>query len=150
MILKVENVVMRAKMMAKCIKIAKVRNNFMNKPKQTCSLFFSPFCSHAKHLEALNNFSTLMSFVAAFNNASIGRLKHTKKELPKKSIEELQSLETLMSPEANYKTYRTTIHSSNPPSIPYIGFKHQRKTQTIHPIAHRFSFFPRFGRNLFE
>jgi hypothetical protein len=41
----------------------------------------------AKYLLALNNFSSLMAFIAGWNTASVIRLKWTMKDLPKKTIE---------------------------------------------------------------
>lgn len=75
----------------------------------------------ASHLLQLNNFSTLMAFIAGFNKAAVQRLKHTIKELPARTGKRLAELETLMTAESSYKNYRSKIHSVNPPCIPYIG-----------------------------
>lgn len=75
----------------------------------------------AHHLYLLNNFATLMAFVAAFNKAAINRLKFTKKELASKYMKKLEDLEQLMAAEGAYKVYRACLHSVNPPCIPYLG-----------------------------
>jgi len=75
----------------------------------------------AEQLRNLNNFSTLMAFLAAFNNSAVNRLKFTRQLIPKKLTETLKELETLMSVEGSSKRYREALHNSNPPSIPYLG-----------------------------
>jgi hypothetical protein len=72
-------------------------------------------------LHQLNNFSTLMAFVAGFNNAAIQRLKYTRAELSNRSLKRLETLENLMSAEGSYKHYRSVIHRAKPPLVPYIG-----------------------------
>jgi hypothetical protein len=72
-------------------------------------------------LYTLNNFSTLMAFIAGFNKAPVTRLKHTMKEVPAKSAKKLMELEKIMSAESSYKFYRAAIHTVNPPCIPYVG-----------------------------
>jgi hypothetical protein len=75
----------------------------------------------ADHLRKLNNFNTLMAFVAMFNTAAIFRLKHTKSELSPKSAEMLAELCTLMDTEGGSALYRKTLESTLPPAIPYLG-----------------------------
>ncbi|TPX40913.1 hypothetical protein SeLEV6574_g06351 [Synchytrium endobioticum] len=75
----------------------------------------------AVHLHGLNNFSTLMAFIAGLNKAAIMRLKHTFKELSSTSRKKLADFEKLMTAENSYKTYRAALHTVNPPCIPYIG-----------------------------
>jgi len=96
MILKVENLRVRTKMMTKCINIA-------------------------KQLQKLNNFSTMMAFIAGLNNAAVSRLALTKQELSSRTVEDLASLEQLMSAQSSYKAYREAIHTANPPLISYLG-----------------------------
>jgi hypothetical protein len=45
------------------------------------------FALCAQCLYALNNFSSLMAFIAGWNTSSVIRLKWTMKDLPKKTIE---------------------------------------------------------------
>lgn len=75
----------------------------------------------AGHLYAMNNFSTLMAFIAGFSKAGVQRLRHTIRELPVKTTKRLAEMERLMSAESSYKSYRAKIHTINPPCIPYIG-----------------------------
>ncbi|TPX31310.1 hypothetical protein SmJEL517_g05330 [Synchytrium microbalum] len=75
----------------------------------------------ATQLHALNNFSTLMAFIAGLNKAAIMRLKYTFKELSSSSRKKLADLEKLMTAENSYKAYRAALHTVNPPCIPYIG-----------------------------
>jgi len=62
-----------------------------------------------------------MAFVAGLNAAAVTRLKHTKAELNKNVLKNLETLEKLMSAESSYKQYRAEIHKAEPPIIPYIG-----------------------------
>ena len=96
MIVKGENLKVRAKMMTKVITIA-------------------------KYLKQFNNFSTMMALIAGLNNAAISRLSLTKKELTKSTVEDLNNLEQLMSAVSSYKGYRSALHSADPPVIPYMG-----------------------------
>lgn len=75
----------------------------------------------AKHVERMNNFNLLMALVSGMNNACVARLKWTKALMSRKSLETLERLETLMSPEGSYKAYRETLASINPPCIPFIA-----------------------------
>ena len=72
-------------------------------------------------LYQLNNFSTLMAFIAGFNKAPVTRLKHTMREVNTRTAKKLIELENIMSAESSYKNYRAKIHTVNPPCIPYIG-----------------------------
>jgi len=96
MILKVESIKIRARMMMKCIHIM-------------------------KHLFKLNNFCSLMAFIAGFNNAAVSRLNNTKSQCSSKALEELATFERLMSGEKSSKAYRHHIHNANPPLVPYMG-----------------------------
>ena len=69
----------------------------------------------------MNNFSSLMAFIAGFNKSPLTRLKFTMKELPTRTLKRLSELEKLMSAESAYKVYRYRLHSVNPPCIPYLG-----------------------------
>jgi hypothetical protein len=75
----------------------------------------------ADHLRKLNNFNTLMAFVAMFNTAAIFRLKHTKSELSPKATETLEELCKLMDTEGGSTVYRQTLENTLPPAIPYLG-----------------------------
>ncbi|RKO86524.1 ras guanine nucleotide exchange factor domain-containing protein, partial [Blyttiomyces helicus] len=77
-------------------------------------------CWTAKCLHGLNNFSTLMAFIAGLNKACITRLKLTAKELPSKFAKKLADFERLMTAEGSFKNYRACIRAANPPCIPYM------------------------------
>lgn len=75
----------------------------------------------ADHLKRLNNFSTLMSFVAVFNSASITRLRQTFNELSPKTEETLKDVIRTMSTQYGYKLYRRILEYITPPCIPFLG-----------------------------
>lgn len=76
----------------------------------------------AEHLRKLNNFNTLMAFVAIYGNAAIYRLKHTKAELPPKSIEIADELVALMSTDDASRKYRELLERTiGVPAIPFLG-----------------------------
>lgn len=85
---------------------------------------FAKLIEVADHLHALRNFSTLMAFVAGFNNAAIVRLKHTRAELPGKAVKRLEALEAVMSAEASYREYRQQLQNSPTSRIPYMYALH--------------------------
>eukprot|EP00004_Rigifila_ramosa_P001953 TRINITY_DN11970_c0_g1_i1.p1 TRINITY_DN11970_c0_g1~~TRINITY_DN11970_c0_g1_i1.p1 ORF type:complete len:866 (+),score=210.34 TRINITY_DN11970_c0_g1_i1:24-2600(+) len=69
----------------------------------------------------LNNFNAIAAVNAGLNVSGIHRLKGLKSGL-NKSLEEAQvQLETLMDPQGSYAKYRDTIHSINPPCVPFLG-----------------------------
>lgn len=75
----------------------------------------------AEQLCSLHNYLGLMAFISGMNHSSIGRLKFTKQLLAKKSQQSLKDMEKLMSAESSFKTYRSAIHTANPPCLPYLG-----------------------------
>lgn len=75
----------------------------------------------ADHLRKLQNYNTLMAFVAVFNSAAVGRLKHTFSELAPRTLATLNELKTLMRPDDAYLNYRTELEASLPPCVPYLG-----------------------------
>eukprot|EP01117_Protostelium_nocturnum_P002738 TRINITY_DN1360_c0_g1_i1.p1 TRINITY_DN1360_c0_g1~~TRINITY_DN1360_c0_g1_i1.p1 ORF type:complete len:1498 (-),score=713.70 TRINITY_DN1360_c0_g1_i1:124-4617(-) len=75
----------------------------------------------AEELRKLNNYNTLMGFIAGLNMSSILRLKKTFEDVPPAKLEVFKSLEKLMSPVGSYKLYRTNIKKAIPPLLPYIG-----------------------------
>jgi len=75
----------------------------------------------AEHLRKLQNYNTLMAFVAVFNSSAIHRLKHTLSELPQKAMDTLTELKRLMRPDDAYLQYRLELEQCLPPCVPYIG-----------------------------
>jgi len=82
---------------------------------------FTTLVRIAEQLRNLNNYSTLMAFLAAINNSSVSRLRFTKQLLTRRTTETIKELEDLMSVEGSSKKYREALHKSNPPCIPYLG-----------------------------
>jgi hypothetical protein len=82
---------------------------------------YSFFVLVAKDLFDLHNFNSMMAIIAGLNNAAISRLKFTSAELPKKHQKTKEQLEEVMSSTGSHQLYRKTIHSLNPPMIPYLG-----------------------------
>jgi hypothetical protein len=79
------------------------------------------FVEVAKHLAALQNFDGVMQFVAAFQSASVSRLKKTWAAQPKATLEELARLKDLLSPQSSFSKLRDALRSANPPAVPYVG-----------------------------
>ncbi|PRP79654.1 hypothetical protein PROFUN_10554 [Planoprotostelium fungivorum] len=75
----------------------------------------------AEILKNLNNYNTLMGFVAGLNMSAILRLKKTFEEVSTAEKELFKSLEKLMSPSKSYSAYRTQLKRSSGPILPYIG-----------------------------
>jgi len=69
----------------------------------------------------LNNFNTLMAILAGLSSAPIHRLKRTWAPLTSKLKLELESLRKTMDHASNFAVYRDTLHSVNPPCVPFLG-----------------------------
>lgn len=85
------------------------------------AIIFAKLVGVAEHLRKLQNYNTLMAFVAVFNSAAIGRLKHTVSEMTPRAQAALAELKTLMRPDDAYLTYRTELEEAIPPCVPYLG-----------------------------
>jgi len=77
--------------------------------------------SIAEHLFKLNNFNSLMAFLAGFGTSAVYRLKFTREGLTERSKKTLADLENLMSASGSYSNYRTALHEVNPPCVPFLG-----------------------------
>jgi hypothetical protein len=76
----------------------------------------------ASCLRTLNNFNSLMAFLAGINAAPVSRLRKTRRIVStRKCFSEYTDLELLMSSEKSFSRYRTALKRSQPPSIPYLG-----------------------------
>ncbi|TPX62785.1 hypothetical protein SpCBS45565_g06925 [Spizellomyces sp. 'palustris'] len=71
---------------------------------------------------AINNYNTLMSILAGLNSAPIHRLKRTWELLSARTHGLLDILRKTMNPTKNFSHYRETLHSANPPCVPFLGF----------------------------
>ncbi|KAJ1560088.1 hypothetical protein HK405_008279 [Cladochytrium tenue] len=79
------------------------------------------FIAIAEKCCTLNNFNTLMSVLAALNTAPIHRLKRTWDLVPARSMSALTTLRETMDSTKNFSRYRDTLHSANPPCVPFLG-----------------------------
>jgi hypothetical protein len=75
----------------------------------------------ADHLRKLQNYNTLMAFVAVFNSSAVHRLKHTFSELSPKTLDILNDLKRLMRPDDAYRNYHIELEACLPPCVPYLG-----------------------------
>ncbi|KAI9101686.1 ras guanine nucleotide exchange factor domain-containing protein [Phlyctochytrium arcticum] len=76
----------------------------------------------ADRCRSMNNFNTLMSVLAGLNSAPIHRLKRTWDLLSARSHAALDNLRKTMNPTKNFSHYRESLHSANPPCVPFLGF----------------------------
>ncbi|KAJ3324870.1 hypothetical protein HDU76_013312 [Blyttiomyces sp. JEL0837] len=90
-------------------------------PKKRASLI-KHFINIAERCRLLNNFNTLMAILAGLNTAPIHRLNRTWELLSAKSQQSLESLRATMDSTKNFSRYRETLHSINPPCVPFLGF----------------------------
>lgn len=75
-----------------------------------------------QHLKDLNNYHTLMAFLAGINDGPIFRLKFTLSSIPENKIKILEELQSLMNADSNYENYRQqlAVVPSTQPCIPYL------------------------------
>ncbi|KAJ3050654.1 hypothetical protein HK102_012227, partial [Quaeritorhiza haematococci] len=86
------------------------------------SALIKHFILVADRCRALNNFNTLMAILAGLNSAPIHRLKRTWELLSTRAQSILDILRKTMNPTKNFSTYRESLHSVNPPCVPFLGF----------------------------
>jgi hypothetical protein len=79
------------------------------------------FVDVAKYLAALQNYDGVMQFMAAFQSASVSRLKKTWAAQSKATLAELARLKDLLSPQSSFAKLRDALRSANPPAVPYVG-----------------------------
>lgn len=79
------------------------------------------FIEVAKYLAALQNYDGVMQFMAAFQSASVSRLKKTWAAQSKATLAELTRLKDLLSPQSSFAKLRDALRSANPPAVPYVG-----------------------------
>lgn len=79
------------------------------------------FIGVAEKCRQLNNFSTLTAILAAFQTASIHRLRRTWDHIPQRSQATLEGLNKLMGASMNFAEYREMLHIVNPPCVPFLG-----------------------------
>lgn len=63
----------------------------------------------AQQLKEMNNFNTLMGFVAGLNMSCVSRLKNTFNQVSKRSMEQYRALQELLDPKSSFKSLRDAI-----------------------------------------
>ncbi|KAL9099811.1 MAG: hypothetical protein Q9163_004734 [Psora crenata] len=79
------------------------------------------FVSIADKCRSMNNFSTLTSIISALGTAPIHRLQRTWSQVNARTQNALENMRKLMNNSKNFAEYRETLHSANPPCIPFFG-----------------------------
>eukprot|EP00050_Salpingoeca_kvevrii_P021916 m.117881 g.117881 ORF g.117881 m.117881 type:complete len:1579 (+) comp9523_c0_seq4:72-4808(+) len=74
-----------------------------------------------KCLRKLRNFNSLMALLSGVNCAAVHRLTHTLEMLGARQRASLEKINTLMSHERSFATYRAVVSSCQLPAIPYLG-----------------------------
>jgi hypothetical protein len=75
----------------------------------------------ASECRALNNFHATFALVAGLNSAPVHRLQKTWAQLSDRERAAFAALGELVSSAKSFKQYRETLHTVNPPCVPYIG-----------------------------
>jgi son of sevenless-like protein len=104
----------RAKLITRFIEIADVSFLFL-----LISVFKGVFLE--QKCRVLNNFNTLMAILSGLNASHVHRLKRTWEIVSAKSHQIFESLNVLMDTSKNRINYRETLHSINPPCVPFLG-----------------------------
>ena len=89
--------------------------------------------SYQSSLSKILNISLLLSLLG-LQSSSVFRLKKTWESVSKRKLASLQKLGSCLSRESSYKVYRETLHSRQPPIIPYIGLLLLRRSILFYPI----------------
>ncbi|KAJ2479855.1 hypothetical protein IWW56_002813 [Coemansia sp. RSA 2131] len=79
------------------------------------------FIAFAEHCRALNNFNTLMSVLGALTSVPVERLTRTWQAVQQKPMAMYNQLRQIMRTDRNFAEYRDSLHSCNPPAIPFVG-----------------------------
>ncbi|CAB4380587.1 unnamed protein product [Rhizophagus irregularis] len=88
--------------------------------KKRC-LYIKHFVAVADKCRALNNFNSLTAIISGLNSAPIHRLKRTWEMVNTKTIQTLEALNKIMNSTKNFAEYRETLHTVNPPCVPFLG-----------------------------
>ncbi|KAJ1906579.1 hypothetical protein LPJ81_001276 [Coemansia sp. IMI 209127] len=79
------------------------------------------FISFAEQCRMLNNFNTLMSVLGALTSVPVERLTRTWQAVQQKALGTYNQLKQIMRTDRNFAEYRDSLHSCNPPAIPFVG-----------------------------
>ena len=85
------------------------------------SVMWSRFVVIGDALLRLKNFNSLLAILSAFNVSAINRLRETRRLMPPPMLKWIEAQMKLMNSEGSYHTYRETLHTVEPPAIPYLG-----------------------------
>jgi hypothetical protein len=83
--------------------------------------FLRKFITIADHCRSICNYNGLMEILSGLNMTAIYRLKRTWASLSPRVLNMFQSLNQLMSPDANFKVYRELLKKDTQPRVPYLG-----------------------------
>eukprot|EP00761_Pharyngomonas_kirbyi_P000502 gb/GECH01000502.1/.p1 GENE.gb/GECH01000502.1/~~gb/GECH01000502.1/.p1 ORF type:complete len:780 (+),score=147.68 gb/GECH01000502.1/:1-2340(+) len=81
---------------------------------------YTKFIRISSHLRKLNNFSSLIAILAAFESAPVYRMGSTK-SVSKKYSDELEDLAKLLNHDGSYSAFRNALAASTPPCIPNLA-----------------------------
>lgn len=79
------------------------------------------FIDVAVELRKMNNFLGVMSFISAFAQASINRLRFSLEKLSEGHKGKLKELQVLMNPQKSFHEYRNAYNEAGSKAIPYLG-----------------------------
>lgn len=85
------------------------------------AVMWSRFVVIGDALLRLKNFNSLLAILSAFNTSAVNRLRETKRLVPTPMLKWIESQMRLMDSNGSYHVYRETLHSVEPPAIPYLG-----------------------------
>jgi len=88
---------------------------------QTRAEVLEHFIKIAEKCMDLNNFNAMMEIISGLNTTSINRLKHTWNAISPKAQSLYSKMGQIMSPDKNYANFRHTLHTRQPPCLPYFG-----------------------------
>ncbi|KAL5049249.1 hypothetical protein BDW71DRAFT_166890 [Aspergillus fruticulosus] len=79
------------------------------------------FINVANACHDLKNYSAVVSILSGLQSAPVYRLVRTWAMVTQRDCDTLEPLQTLISSEQNYQTYRNTLHRAVPPCVPFFG-----------------------------
>ncbi|EFA86730.1 RasGEF domain-containing protein [Heterostelium album PN500] len=87
------------------------------------AIIIEAFINIANYAKELKNYNCVMEILGSLHNSSISRLKNSWALISPKANELFSSLNTVMSPDINFKMYRKMLSLVSPsePCIPYVG-----------------------------
>jgi len=71
--------------------------------------------------EPLHNYNAMLAICSGLQNASVNRMRHTKRGVAEESLESLKEMLDMTSTDDSYKVFRGILKSAAPPKLPYLG-----------------------------